>query len=89
MDKTSNPKSGVNRSLNASVAKTLCHICSKDGHTTITTRKGRVIVPYYMCEIFVKMSAADRFKDLTSKVLCIVCLYPGCIVLFCIVIIYL
>ena len=77
MDKKSNPKSGVNRSLNASVAKTLCHICSKDGHTTITTRKGRVIVPYYMCEIFVKMSAADRFKDLTSKELCTVCLYPG------------
>ena len=59
------------------VNKNSCHICGKDNHTTITTKKGHVIVPYYVCEKFVKWSAAEKLKELTSKNLCTICLYPG------------
>ena len=77
-DKKKDPKiDGSSRALVSASSKSLCHICGKDGHTTITTKKGNVIVPYYVCEQFVKMSAAERFSLLTSKNLCTVCLYPG------------
>ena len=63
---------------NALAVKThSCHICGKDDHTTVTTRKGNVIVPYYVCEKFVKMSAGEKLKILTSKNLCTICLFPG------------
>ena len=59
------------------VNKHLCHICGKDDHTTVTTKRGNVIVPYYVCEKFVKLSAAEKLKILTSKNLCTICLFPG------------
>ena len=79
LEKKKDPKgTGWNtKALVASGTKLLCHLCDKDGHTTITTKKGNVIVPYYMCEQFVKMSASERLSLLTSKNLCTVCLFPG------------
>ena len=59
--------------------KSLCHICEQDGHTRITTSRGNEIIPYYVCETFVNMSAAGRLSKLTSKNLCTGCLYPGAI----------
>ena len=66
-----------NRALTATVVKSVCHVCAQHGHTTITTKKGNVIVPYYMCEEFVKMTASERLSNFTSKNLCTVCLFPG------------
>ena len=54
-----------------------CHICEKDRHTIITTSKGNKIIPYYACEVFVKMSPAERLSRLNSKNLCSGCLFPG------------
>ena len=54
-----------------------CHICEKGGHTIITTAKGNNIIPYYVCEIFVNMSPAERLSRLNSKNLCSKCLFPG------------
>ena len=65
------------RSMTTTVVKPKCHLCGTEGHTTITTKKGNVIVPYYMCERFVKMTAAERLSELSSKNLCTVCLFPG------------
>ena len=65
------------RVMTATGVKAKCHLCGTDGHTTITTKKGNVIVPYYMCERFVKMTAAERLSELSSKNLCTVCLFPG------------
>ena len=59
------------------VNKNLCHICGNDGHTTITTARGNIIVPYYVCEIFVKWTIAERLAGLKSKNLCTICLFPG------------
>ena len=67
------------RSLNVQHFKPKCHICGEDGHTLITTSRGKVIVPYYVCEKFVKMSAVERLSFLVSKKLCTVCLYPGAV----------
>ena len=60
-----------------SVNRPLCHICGTDGHTTITTARGNIIVPYYVCEIFVRWSIAERLAGLKSKNLCTICLFPG------------
>ena len=49
------------------VNKNSCHICGKDDHITVTTRKGNVIVPYYVCEKFVKLSAAEEIKNSNFK----------------------
>ena len=55
-----------------------CHICEKSGHTIITTAKGNKIIPYYnVCEVFVKMSPAERLSKLRAKKLCTGCLFPG------------
>ena len=35
------------------------------------------VVQYFACEIFVKMSPAERFKELRSKGFCFQCLLPG------------
>ena len=59
------------------VSKFLCHICGNDGHTTITTAKGNIIVPYYVCEVFVKWTISERLAGLKAKNLCTVCLFPG------------
>ena len=55
----------------------LCHICDKAGHTIVITAKGKSLVPYYVCEEFVKMTHSQRKEKLQSKDLCIGCLYPG------------
>ena len=56
-----------------------CHICDEKGHTIITTPKGNKIIPYYVCDEFVKMSPAERLSKLKSKNLCLKCLYPGAV----------
>ena len=54
-----------------------CHVCEKEGHVIITTKWGKSIIPYYVCEKFVNMSPSERFAKLKSKHLCTGCLYPG------------
>ena len=71
-----NPSDGVHTSL---VSDKKCHICEQPGHTKIITAKGREILPYYLCEKFVKMSPAERFSSLNAKNLCTVCLFPGAV----------
>ena len=44
-----------------------CHICDKDGHTKIVTRRGNTIIPYYVCENFVKMSPKEAFEIEVQK----------------------
>ena len=56
-----------------------CHFCEEEGHTIITTIKGHKIIPYYVCEKFVNLSASERFAKLKSKNLCTQCLFPGAI----------
>ena len=56
-----------------------CHICDEKGHTIITTPKGNKIIPYYVCNEFVKMSPAERLSKLKSNNLCLKCLYPGAV----------
>ena len=73
--KSDDNSSSVNTVL--TVEKSPCHICGKIGHTTITTKRGNVIVPYYVCEKFVKWSVSEKFEGLKSKNLCTACLYPG------------
>ena len=59
--------------------RSTCHICDKEGHTVITTTKGNRIIPYYVCDDFVKMTPAERLSKLKSKNLCTKCLYPGAV----------
>ena len=56
-----------------------CHFCGLGGHTTVTTSKGKSIIPYYVCEIFVAFSPADRYSKLKAKNLCTTCLIPGAV----------
>ena len=70
------PKDSQSQVL-TTVNKILCHICGKDGHTTITTARGNVIVPYYVCEKFVNWTNPERLAGLKSKNLCTVCIFPG------------
>ena len=71
----------VSHSAHNSVISTdkLCHICNQDGHTKIVTLRGNTIIPYYVCEKFVKMSPTERFSKLKAKNLCCGCLYPGAV----------
>ena len=55
----------------------LCHVCDKPLHTVVTTAKGNKIIPYYVCEEFVKMTPTERLKRLQAKGLCTGCLFPG------------
>ena len=55
----------------------LCHICDKPGHTLVTTARKKTIIPYYVCEEFVKMTPTQRLIKLKSKRLCTGCIYPG------------
>ncbi len=63
----------------AANANLKCHICDELGHTKIVTARGNVIIPYYVCEKFVQMSAQNRLETLRGKNLCIGCLFPGAI----------
>ena len=55
-----------------------CHICDEKGHTIITTPKGNKIIPYYVCNEFVKISPAERLSKLKSKNLSQMSLPRGC-----------
>ena len=68
-----------NGSHNVTSQSLQCHICDQVGHTVVTTAKGRKILPYYVCEIFLKMTHDERFAKLVSKNLCTVCLFPGAV----------
>ena len=75
-----NPSKVKSGSHNATVGqRLLCHICDKEGHTIVTTARGTKILPYYVCEIFLKMSHEERLARLESKNLCTVCLFPGAV----------
>ena len=54
-----------------------CHICGEGNHTIITTLKGNKIIPYYVCEMFSKLSPTDRYAKLKEKRLCTTCIFPG------------
>ena len=56
-----------------------CHFCGLGQHATVTTSKGKSIIPYYLCEIFVALSPSDRYSKLKSKNLCTTCLVPGAV----------
>ena len=60
----------------AAKANLKCHICDEVGHVKIVTAKGNVIIPYYLCEKFVQMSAQNRLEKLNGKNLCTGCLFP-------------
>ena len=50
---------------------------AKSDHAVTTTRKGNLIVNYFACEKFVKMTVKERFQELKTKKLCFQCLTPG------------
>ena len=52
-------------------------ICEKNDHVPTTTRKGNLIVNYFACDKFAKMSPKERFEILKEKNLCFQCLTPG------------
>ena len=54
-----------------------CHFCDEYGHTRTNGPKGSLIVKYFSCEKFVKMTPRQQFKELRTKGLCFQCLYPG------------
>ena len=63
--------------VSSSTTSDLCHVCDKPLHTVVITAKGNKIIPYYVCEEFVKMTPAERLKRLQAKGLCTGCLFPG------------
>ena len=74
------PKALTGSSVHASVVSDKpCHICDQVGHTKIITARGKDIIPYYVCETFVKMSPGERLSKLNNKKLCTVCLFPGAV----------
>ena len=77
--KPENKNPGLPVLNNNSGPKKACHICGKDDHTTIITARGNVIVPYYVCEKFVKWSIPERLAALVANNLCTICLFPGAV----------
>lgn len=69
----------LNKSAHFGKSELKCHICDSAGHTVIITARKNKIIPYYVCEIFVKMSPKERFEKLKAKNFCTKCLYPGAI----------
>lgn len=74
-----NSQGGKNTAHTSLVSDSPCHVCGQVGHTQITTARGKLILPYYVCELFVRMSPAERLANLESKNLCTVCLFPGAV----------
>ena len=74
--KSSSGNSRVNHTAGNSGAQK-CHICDMDDHVVIKTAKGKLIIPYYVCEKFVKMSMKSRRDALDGKNLCTGCMFPG------------
>ena len=82
----STPMSDKDKTLGKSSAHVLgsgekikCHICDKEGHTIVETKRGKKIIPYYACEKFAKFSAVERRAILESKGFCTTCLSPGAV----------
>ena len=44
-----------------------CIICEKNDHVPTITRKGNLIVSYFACDKFAKMSPKERFVKLKEK----------------------
>ena len=61
------------------VSSEICHFCGLGQHATVTTSKGKTIIPYYLCEIFVALSPSERYSKLKAKNLCTTCLVPGAV----------
>ena len=77
--KPDNKNSGLNVLNNNTGQRKACHICGKDDHTIIITARGNAIVPYYVCEKFVKWSIPERLAALVANNLCTICLFPGAV----------
>ena len=77
--KPENKNSGLNVLNNNTGQRKACHICGKDDHTIIITARGNAIVPYYVCEKFVKWSIPERLAALVANNLCTICLFPGAV----------
>ena len=45
----------------------------------ITTSKGNLIIPYYVCAKFVALTPSGRYSKLKAKNLCTTCLLPGAV----------
>ena len=71
--------SGLNVLNNNTGQRKACHICGKDDHTIIITARGNAIVPYYVCEKFVKWSIPESLAALVANNLCTICLFPGAV----------
>ena len=63
--------------VHTGIAELKCHFCDKTDHLVITTATGNMIIPYYVCQIFVNPTPENRLSRLKSKNLCTQCLYPG------------
>ena len=77
LGKSDNVKISHSANVAAGESDMVCHVCDKVGHTIVTTPKGNKIIPYYVCEEFVKMSPSERLSKLKLKNLCTKCLFPG------------
>ena len=71
------PPSGFPSSPSA--AELLCHFCGEGQHVVITTSKGNLIIPYYVCAKFVALTPSGRYSKLKAKNLCTTCLLPGAV----------
>ena len=71
------PPSGFPSSPSA--ADLLCHFCGEGQHVVITTSKGNLIIPYYVCAKFVALTPSGRYSKLKAKNLCTTCLLPGAV----------
>ena len=54
-----------------------CTICDRSDHVATVTARGNLIINYFACEKFAKMSPKERFDELKKKDLCFQCLSPG------------
>ena len=55
----------------------ICSLCGSKDHFKTTGPRRCILIQYYACEAFAKMTPAERFKELRKKGLCFQCLYPG------------
>ena len=56
-----------------------CHFCGLGQHAVVTTKRGKKMIPYYVCEIFVALSPSERYSKLKEKNFCTTCLLPGAV----------
>ena len=66
-----------NQTYNVNQSKRNCVICEKNDHVPTITKRGNLIVNYFACDKFAKMSPKERFEELKRKNLCFQCLTPG------------